>query len=190
MVHRWYVHSRYEVVRRRIKKSVESHPEEPKDHALGRSRGGFGSKFHLLVDANGTPLEVEVTAGQVHDSQQVEPILKKVRVRQKRGRPKSRPKRLAGDKGYSSGRIRDFLEARGIEAVIPYKDNEKAGQDPEVEFDHESYKRRSIVEQTIGWMKECRRIGTRFEKLAINYLAMVKLAMIKRALRIAFSNRA
>ena len=157
---------------------------------MGRSRGGFGSKIHLLVDGNGTPLEVDVTAGQVHDSKRLEPILKKVRVKQKRGRPKSRPKRLAGDKGYSSGTIRSFLKDRGIEPIIPHKDNEKARHDPEVEFDKETYKRRSIVEQSIGWLKECRRIGTRFEKLAINFLAMVKLAMVKRTLKLVFSNRA
>ncbi|MFN9367294.1 MAG: IS5/IS1182 family transposase, partial [Planctomycetia bacterium] len=44
-------------------------------------------------------------------------------------------------------------------------------------------------EQTIGWLKECRRIGTRFEKLAINFLAMMKLAMIQRCLKMAFSDR-
>jgi transposase len=108
-----------------------------------------------------------VTGGQVHDSQQLEPVLKKVQVKQKRGRPKSRPKRLAGDKGYSSNRIRQYLKDRGIEAIIPHKDNEKARHDPDVPFDKETYRRRSIVEQTIGWLKECRRIGTRFEKLAI-----------------------
>lgn len=131
-----------------------------------------------------------MTAGQVHDSQRLEPVLTKVKVRQKRGRPKGRPKRLAGDKGYSSRKIRQFLAEREIEAIIPHKDNENARHDPEVEFDKESYKRRSIVEQTIGWLKECRRIGTRFEKLAINFLAMVKLAMIKRTLKLVFSNRA
>ncbi|MCE9589098.1 MAG: transposase, partial [Planctomycetes bacterium] len=46
------------------------------------------------------------------------------------------------------------------------------------------------IEQTIGWLKECRRIGTRFEKLAINFLAMMKLAMIQRTLKIVFSDRA
>jgi transposase len=172
------------------KKSLKRHPDEPEDHALGRSRGGFSSKFTILVDGNGTPLEVDVTAGQTHDSQRLEPVLTKVRVRQKRGRPRSRPKRLAGDKGYSSDRIRRFLKDRGIEAVIPHKDNEKARHDPEVTFDKDAYRRRSIVEQSIGWLKECRRIGTRFEKLAINFLAMVKLAMTKRMLRMAFSNRA
>jgi len=63
---------------------------------LGRSRGGFGSKFHILVEGNGTPLDVEVTAGQVHDSTRLEPVLTKVTVHQKQGRPKSRPKQLAG----------------------------------------------------------------------------------------------
>jgi transposase len=170
----------------RDQKSTTSHPDEPEDHALGRSKGGFGSKIHILVDGNGTPLEIEVTGGQVHDSQQLEPVLKKVQVKQKRGRPKSRPKRLAGDKGYSSKQIRQYLKDRGIEAIIPHKDNEKARHDPDLKFDKDTYRRRSIVEQTIGWLKECRRIGTRFEKLAINFLAMVKLAMIKRSLKLVF----
>ena len=93
---------------------------------------------------------------------------------------------MAGDKAYSSNSIREFLEDRGIDAIIPHKDNEKARHDPDVKFDKETYKRRSIVEQSIGWLKECRRIGTRFERLAINFLAMVKLAMIKRSLRLLF----
>ena len=131
-----------------------------------------------------------MTAGQVHDSVELEPLLRKVRIKQKRGRPRSRPGRLAGDKGYSSGKIREFLRRCGIDAVIPHKDNEKARHDPSVKFDKDAYRRRSIVEQVIGWLKECRRIGTRFEKLSINFLAMVKLAMIKRALKLLFLNGA
>lgn len=126
----------------------------------------------------------------MHDSKRLEPILKKVHVKQKRGWPKSRPRRLAGDKDYSSETIRRFLKDRGIEPIIPHKDSEKARHDPEKKFDKETYKRRSIVEQSIGWLKEFRRIRTRFEKLAINFLAMIKIAMIKRTLRLAFSNKA
>ncbi len=106
------------------------------------------------------------------------------------GRPRKRPRRLAGDKGYSSGKIRDWLRRHGITPLIPHKDNEKARHDGRVKFDKAGYKRRSIVEQTIGWLKECRRVATRFEKLAINFLAMMKLAMIQRTLRLVFSNRA
>jgi transposase len=157
---------------------------------LGRSRGGFGSQFHLVTDGRGLPLAVAVTAGQVHDATQVEAVMDRVAVPQRVGRPRRRPRRLAGDKGYSSGRIRDWLRRRGIAPPIPHKDNEAARHDGRVRFDKEGYKQRSIVEQTIGWLKECRRIATRFEKLAINFLAMIKLAMIQRSLRIVFPNRA
>ena len=76
--------------------------------------------------------------------------------------------------------------AHGITPLIPHKDNELARTDGRVKFDKEGYKRRCIIEQTIGWLKECRRIGTRFEKLAINFLAMMKLAMnvTKKAIRV------
>ena len=47
-----------------------------------------------------------------------------------------------------------------------------------------------MVEQCIGWLKECRRIGTRYEKLAVHYLGMLQLAMIRRYLRLLFSDRA
>jgi transposase len=78
----------------------------------------------------------------------------------------------------------------GIKPVIPRKDNErKIGRPPE--FDKQSYRRRSVIENCVGWLKECRRIVTRFEKLAVRYLGMLKLAMIERYLRLLeFSDRA
>ena len=143
-----------------------------------------------MTDGRGLPLTVEVTAGQVHDATRVESVMDAIAIPQPLGRPRKRPRRLAGDKGYSSGKIRDWLRRHGITPLIPHKDNEKARHDGRVKFDKGAYKRRSIVEQTIGWLKECRRVATRFEKLAINFLAMMKLAMIQRTLRIALSNRA
>ncbi len=106
------------------------------------------------------------------------------------GRPRTRPKRLAGDKAFSVGRVRDWLRARRIKPVIPHKDNEKARHDARVKFDREAYRRRAVVEQCIGWLKECRRIGTRFEKLAVNFLGMVQLAVISRCLKLLFSDSA
>ena len=79
-----------------------------------RSKGGYGSKFHILVDGNGTPLEVDISAGQVHDSQKLEPILNKVKVKQKQGRPKSRPKKLAGTKPTA---VIEFVNFLRIEAL-------------------------------------------------------------------------
>ena len=57
-------------------------------------------------------------------------------------------------------------------------------------FDKAAYRRRHIIENCVGWLKECRRIGTRFEKTAVNFLAMLKLAFLQRYLRIlGFSDR-
>jgi transposase len=110
--------------------------------------------------------------------------------RRKRWSKKHRPSKLAGDKGYSSKRVRDFIREQKIKPVIPHKDNEKARHDPNVVFDKEAYRQRHVVEQAVGWLKECRRIATRFEKLAVHFLGMLELAMIRRYLRLAFSDRA
>jgi transposase len=168
------------------------HPDEPPDHALGRSRGGFTSKFHLVTDGCGLPLTVEVSAGQRHDSTMFETAMDAVvAIPRPLGRPRRRPERLAGDKGYSYPRIRNWLRAHGIGAVIPQRDDQRANHKGRpIEFDKDAYRRRGIIEQCIGWLKECRRIGTRFEKLAIHFVAMIKLAMIQRYLRLEFSDRA
>lgn len=113
-----------------------------------------------------------------------------IAIPQRLGRPRKRPKKLAADKGYSVQRVRDWLRARGIKPVIPHKDNEKARHDGRVKFDKATYRRRAVVEQCVGWMKECRRIGTRFEKLAVNFHGMLQLAMLHRYLKLLFSDRA
>jgi transposase len=158
---------------------------EPADHALGRSRGGYGSKIHLVTDGRGTPLAVEVTAGQRHESTRFESVLTAVRVPRPVGRPRSRPNRVAGDKGYSYDRIRRWLRRRGIKAVIPQRSDQRARhRGRPLAFDKDAYRRRHVIECCIGWLKECRAVATRFEKLARHYLAMVKLAMIQRYFRI------
>lgn len=98
---------------------------------------------------------------------------------------RSRPKRVAGDKGYSYPRIRCWLRRHRIEAVIPQRSDQLAQhRGRPLTFDKDAYRRRSVIECCIGWLKECRRIGTRFEKLALNFLAMIKLAIIRRYLRV------
>jgi len=169
---------------RRFKKSCRRYPDEPEDHALGRSRGGFGSKFHLVTDGAGLPLAVEVSAGQAHESTYFEPVMNAVRIPRVAGRPRTRPGALAGDKGYSYGWIREWLREHKIRAVIPRRSNER--QDGRMAFDREAYRRRNVVERCVGWLKECRRIATRFEKLALNFLAMLKLAIIEQYLRYEF----
>jgi transposase len=191
VVRRRRVGPRHSLGRRGRQKSLARHPDEPADHALGRSRGGFGSKFHLVVDGYGTPLAVTVTAGEVHESTQAESVIEqamatKLGQRRKERKRRCKPRKLAGDKGYSCQRLRDWLAEQEIEAVIPHKDNEKARHDPGVWFDTLAYRQRHVVEQCVGWLKESRRIGTRFEKLAVNFHGMLQLAMIRQYFQILF----
>ena len=187
VVHRWFVGSGVPGRCRGFKKNFNRHNKEPADHALGRSRGGFGSKFHLVTDGRGLPLVVEITAGQRHESTQIQTLLDGIAIAQPVGRPRKRPKSLAGDKAYSFPKVRQWLRAHGIKPVIPRRSNQRQGN---CTFDSQSYKRRCVIEQCVGWLKECRRIATRFEKLAVSFLAMFKLAIIQRYLKLAFSDRA
>jgi transposase len=96
------------------------------------------------------------------------------------------PFALAGDKGYRADYIDALIVEAGMKPEIPSKRGENRDSRPVV-FDKTAYKRRSIVECLIGWLKESRRICTRFEKTAINFGGMVKLAFILRFLRLSES---
>ena len=160
-------------------------PDDPRTTHWAAAEAGFGIKFHLVTDGRGTPLAVEVTAGQVH---KLPPAWSRSSpgLLPRKHRRCRKPKKLAGDKGYSVKRIRDWLKLLGIEPVIPHKDNEKVRNDPAVSFDKQTYRQRHVVEQCVGWLKECRRIGTRFEKLAVHFHGMIQLAMIRRYLNYCF----
>ncbi len=159
-------------------------PDEPEDHALGRSRGGFGTKIHILCDNNGSPLHFDVTAGQVHESTMLDTLLTGADecLFDGDGEPIAWPAALGGDKGYRADEIDDYLLGLDIKPVIPSKANENRDARP-VEFDREAYRDRNIVERLIGWLKESRRIFSRFEKTAKNFCGMIKMAFIQRYLR-------
>lgn len=101
----------------------------------------------------------------------------------RRGRPRRRPGAVAGDKGYSYPGIRAWLRRHGVRAVIPRRQNQRP-DDRRHQFDAALYRERAGVEQCVGWLKENRAVGTRFDKLAVNFLAGVHLAMIRRYLRV------
>ena len=134
-------------------------PEEPADHALGRSRGGFSTKIHLLCDGHGHPLDFHLTPGQAHEATGLVPLLEGAEDRVVDGddEPVAWPVALAGDKGFRADWIDEYLLELGMRPVIPSKENEDRAARA-VEFDREAYRRRSIVECLIGWLKECRRV--------------------------------
>jgi len=167
--------------RRRRKKGD---PEEPADHALGRSRGGFSTKIHILCDGSGHPLHFHLTPGQAHESTAFVEVLDgaDARLLDGDGERIAWPLALGADKGYRADWIDECLLDLGITPVIPSKENEDRDARP-VEFDREAYRRRNVVERLIGWLKESRRIFSRFEKTAKNFGGMLKLAFIQQYLR-------
>jgi transposase len=153
--------------------------QEPAKHAPGRSRGGFGTKVHLLVTDRGIILGIYVTPGQQHESTVFKPLLRGVLLRRRRGLPYW-PAKLAGDKGYSYPHMRAWAKRHQLEAVIPTRKD----QPRQESFDKASYRKRNRIERVVGHYKECRALGTRYEKLAVDYVALWMVAMIEKLLHV------
>jgi transposase len=151
-------------------------PKGGGDQALGRSRGGFTTKIHLRAERGGKPICAVLTPGQRHEASQVLALLERGAVKQPgRGRPRRRPDRLAGDKGYTGRPVRSALRRRGIGAVIPRRTNESRRG---VRFDRAAYRERNQVERLINRLKQHRAIATRYEKLEVSYHALLTIACI------------
>jgi len=118
-----------------------------------------------------------LTPGECHDAPLFEQLMAGGEVKRAgRGRPKSKPRRVAADRSYASRRIRLYLRRRGIRYTIPHKSNERHGS--KASFDKELYKLRNVVERLFNRLKQFRRIATRYEKRAHNYKAMLVVASI------------
>jgi transposase len=115
-----------------------------------------------------------VSAAQEHESKHFASMLDRVSVPGKPGRPIQRPEYIVGDKGYSSAENRAAARRRRIVPVIARRSNETTGDF----FDKELYRNRNVIEREIGWLKESRSVGTRYEKLALNFLGLVVIACI------------
>lgn len=130
-----------------------------------------------MTCGNGVPLAAVVSAGQAHESRHFERVAAEARSRRRR------PVRLAGDKGYSYPAVRRWCEREGVRATIPQRSDQVAREGYKI-YSPKVYRRRNVVERCINALKENRRVATRYEKLARTYLAMLKLACIRRMLRL------
>jgi len=128
----------------------------------GRSRGGLTTKIHALVDANGNPIALKLSAGQAHDGKSAADMLGALGAGQI----------LLADRAYDSDALRASMAKRGAWANIkpmPGRVNRPA-------FSPFLYRFRNLVERFFNKLKHFRAIATRFEKHDANYLALVKLA--------------
>jgi transposase len=145
--------------------------------ALGRSRGGFSTKVHVRAEGGGRPMALVISGGERHESLYVGALLAAGHVRRVgAGRPRARPGRLVGDRGYSYRAVRRPLARRHISAVIPRRRDQRPGDGRHGRFDCETYRGRNRVERLVNRLKQYRRVATRYEKRAAHYLAMVTLA--------------
>lgn len=132
-----------------------------------------------MTDGHGVPLAAVVTAGQSHESKSFERVMESVR----RPRGVAWPKKVAGDKGYSYPSVARWLANREIVSVIPQRSDQikRNGKAP---LDKRAYRRRSVIERCVNWLKENRHFSTRYDKLAVNFMGFVTLAFIRRYLRL------
>src|SRR5262245_53103310 len=137
--------------------------------SIGRSRGGLTSKIHVVVDTNGLPVRVALTAGEAHDNRLAGRLLSRLQS----------GAMLLADRGYDADWIRTLAAEKGAWANIPPRCNRN---DP-ICFSPHLYRARNLVERFFNKIKHCRRVATRYDKLAANYLAFVQLASIRLWLR-------
>ncbi len=140
------------------------------DHCLGRSRGGLTTKIHVVVDAQGLPIRLGLTAGQTHDGQIVDRLLNHLGPRTI----------VLADKAYDADRIRQLIQDQGATPNIPPKSNRKWKPC----FSKRLYRERNLIERLFSKLKHFRRVATRYDKLAANCLAMIQLASIRLWLRV------
>jgi transposase len=131
------------------------------EQALGRSRGGFGTKLHGGFNGLGQPVELTATPGQASDLGQAEALL-----------ADHEPEVVVADKAYDSDALVGEVEGRGAEAVIPSRANRVEPR----ELDRHTYKERNVAERFWAEAKQFRRVATRYEKKAANFLAFAWLA--------------
>ncbi len=134
---------------------------------MGRWRGRL--TIHAVVDTNGLPVHLALTPGEAHDNRLCSVLLSAML-------PQTM---LLADRGYDAGWIRELIRQQGAWASIPPKRNRK---DP-ICFSPYLYRARNLVERFFNKIKQYRRVATRYDQLAVNYLAFVKLASIRIWLR-------
>jgi transposase len=141
-----------------------------RSQSMGRSRGGLSSKIHAVVDANGLPVQLALTAGEAHDNRLAGKLLFRLRS----------GTMLLADRAYDADWIRALAAKKGVWANIPPRRNRNSP----ICFSPHLHRARNLIERFFNKIKQCRRVATCYDKVAANYLAFVQLASIKLWLRV------
>ncbi|MDI3302327.1 MAG: IS5 family transposase [Burkholderia multivorans] len=126
--------------------------------ALGRSRGGLGTKIYALVDGLGMLAKFRLTGGQAGDSPEALPLLGELQ-----------PRSVAADRAYDTDALIAHLSSLDATAVIPSRCNRREQR----ALDKDLYRSRNLVERFFARIKQFRRIATRYEKLSERFASFV-----------------
>lgn len=149
----------------KVHRTAASLGADNRPREIGRSAGGLTTKIHLIANIEKIPLDFSLTGGQVNDAKEGERIIK---------RNSFRLKCLLGDKAYDTNKIRAHLKLAGKVSCIPPKSNRKH---PE-QYDEALYRKRGIIENMFGRLKDWRGIAMRFCRCAHTFESFVCLALI------------
>jgi transposase len=135
--------------------------DSQKEQALGRSKGGFTTKIHAMVDSLGNPKKFILTGGEVHDVVKASELIEEVRNAH-----------IIADKAYDSDELREQIEKQGCTPVIPPRSNRKIQH----EYDKDVYKERHLIECFFGKLKHFRRVFSRFDKMKSTFQSFINFA--------------
>ena len=159
-------------------------PGQKRGAAVGKTKRGKGTKWMVVVDGAGVPLGDHLHSASPAEVRLAETTLAAIRVgrRHHAGRPRQKPVRVIADKAYDSDPLRRRLRCRGIELICPHKKNRvrPATQDGRA---LRRYRRRWIVERTIGWLGNYRRLVVRYDRSLQIYRAFFHIACFMIVLR-------
>ena len=153
-------------------------PRKKRGPAVGKTKRGKGTKCMVVVDGKGLPLGSHTDSASPAEVRLAEKTLQQIKVPKKGpGRPRTRPKRVIGDKAYDSDPLRKRLRKRGINLLSPHRRNHRNynRQDDRL---WDRYRRRYTVERTFSWFGNFRRIVVRYEHQVCMYEAFIQIACI------------
>ena len=151
--------------------------------AVGKTKRGKGTKWMVLVDGQGIPLGAQLASASPAEVTLAEATVAAVRVPcWGRGRPRQKPKRIIADRAYDSNPLRDRLQRRGIELLVPHRRNRQRWwrQDGRK---LRRYRRRWKVERTFAWLQNYRRLLVRQDRILTVYRGLFHFACLLITLR-------
>jgi putative transposase len=130
---------------------------------LGRGCGGFGTKVHASVNSLGHPVRLLLTGANAADSPHLPALIAGAETAA-----------VLADKGYDADTNRDAIRRQGAEPCIPPRRNRTEA----IPYDRHLYRERNGVERFFARIKQCRRVATRYDKKAQNFLGFVWVACL------------